>query len=249
MKGFFLICLFAAAAAQAESSKYSLEDLSKLEQQKSWSELAQHLNDIPPAQRNERWQTIAKQAALGVMEEVGNEQDHFRGLLWSEDLLSTNPSLKAHKDFMKKRGEIGLIALKDCFGHIYDTADCGEYLKKFTAKDPDNLDLWFDAGKLARSNMKHWAAVPYFKRALLKPSDKRSCKDEDVRLAIVAGMDSPETSIQKDSSALAETCWSDVKNAVVAEFSGSNSTFKQNVCPLLKSKKALGPAALASCPK
>src|SRR6185295_8269808 len=101
----------------------------------------------------------------------------------------------------------------------------------------------FSAGKLARLNLKHWAALPFFEIALNNGFDKKKfCADDDVHLAAIAGLGLPPGSKNEDrliriaQTISIETCWDSMKEAVNKEADGTTGYLHDNACTSLKKK-------------
>ncbi len=128
---------------------------------------------------------------------------------------------------------------------------CLEPLKAVMANEPQNTGFAWKAGKWARLNMRHSAAVPFFANAGLNTGDAR-CKDEDVSLAVVSGLglpgDSEKEIVQQSQDLAFQKCWPAVAGALKAELK-ENSYFSENACPGLKKKGGLSGADVKKCTK
>jgi hypothetical protein len=62
------VLFLAVAAASPAPKPYSLDDLRALAGRAAWVELAAHLDDVPPAQRDADWEKLAARTAVGLME-------------------------------------------------------------------------------------------------------------------------------------------------------------------------------------
>ena len=188
LAGLIILC---CAATRAADQSYSMTDLKTLADQSAWSELAAHLEDIRPADRSAEWHKVLEQTATGLLDQDGSTDDGYSAFSTSENLLTRFPKLKTNKTFMAKRADAGLKAFAVCFQNNYGADQCLQDMTKFVKSDAGNLDLAFKAGKLARLNLKHWAAAPFFASALNEPNNDRRCDDEDVALAVMSGLALP----------------------------------------------------------
>ena len=68
----------------------TMTDLRTLAGQQAWSELVDHLEDIPPASRTGEWQTLTQQACLGALN-VAGQRGEGEGIYVSEALLQQEP--------------------------------------------------------------------------------------------------------------------------------------------------------------
>ena len=87
-----------------------------------------------------------------------------------------------------KRNEVKVTSLQDfqkCSDELGDPDVCLAGLERYIAKHPKEA---FEAGKKARINMKAWAALPYFEKAIGAKPTPAQCKDEDVALSILSGL-------------------------------------------------------------
>src|SRR4051794_35350351 len=100
-------------------------------------------------------------------------------------LALSRPALALKVD----KGQVILDELEDyelCQRHDYDGDWCHDALKRWVKEHPADA---FKAGKMTRLKMTHWAALHFFKQAF--DQKKGDCKDEDVRLAVVSGLNLP----------------------------------------------------------
>jgi hypothetical protein len=248
----FVTTILCARAVPADERRYSQADLQALADKGAWSELIEHLGDVPPAARDARWEKVVEQAGIGALEVSTQRDDPFLGIRIGIQLVDQFPQVRESRVFMKKRNEVGLQAFDRCLNHDERIATCAPLLKAFVAQDPQDLDLAFTAGKIASKRMKRWYAASFFRTALAKPSDTRSCKDTDVRLSVVSALglgDSPEwkTPIEDARVILRDECWGDLRNAVQDAFHEAGSKVPKNSCDILKAKSALGKVDVRVC--
>jgi hypothetical protein len=238
-----LLGLCICQIGNAAESAYSMKDLRALADQGEWSELAAHLEDIRPADRNADWSKVMEQTAMGLLDEAGGANDSYSALSTRESLLMRFPKLKTNKAFMTKRADAGLNAFGVCFQNGYGADQCLQDLTKFVKNDAANLDLAFKAGKLARTNLKHWAAAPFFASALVEPSKDRRCDDEDVALAVMSGLGLPSTGYEPQYGASVklalQLCWKELKGALTEQIASNGDYFRENTCDVFKAKNAL----------
>ena len=220
-----------------------MKDLRALADQEAWGELASHLEDVRPADRGTDWNRVLEQTALGLLDHEGSASDAYSALSTSEGMLARFPKLKTNKAFMAKRSEVGLKAFSVCFQDTYGADQCLQDMTKFVKNDVNNLDLAFKAGKLARRNLKHWAAAPFFASALAEPSQDRRCDDEDVALAVVSGLSLPNTGYEPHHGASMELatrlCWQELKGPLAEQIASNGEYFRENTCAAFKVNNAL----------
>ncbi len=239
--GLLLACCYQTSSAADPA--YSMKDLRALADQGAWSELAAHLEDIRPGERGADWNAVLEQTAMGLLEQGGQASDSYSAISTTEGLIGRYPKLKAVKPFMAKRAEVGLKAYGVCFQDNYGADQCLQDLTKFVAADGKNLDLAFKAGKLARLNLKHWAAAPFFASALAEPNQDRRCDDEDVALSVMSGLGLPNKGYEPQYGAsvklASQLCWQELKGPLAEQIASNGEYFRENTCAVFKSKNAL----------
>lgn len=234
--------IFACASARAADQAYSMKDLNALADQGAWSELASHLEDIRPAERSPEWNKVLEQTATGLLDQDGSADDVYSAFSTSETLLARFPKLKTNKVFMVKRADAGLKAFAICFQNNYGADQYLQDLTRFVKSDAGNLDLAFKSGKLARLNLKHWAAAPFFASALTAPNKDRRCDDEDVALAVMSGLGLPKSGYEPQFGAsvkLAQLCWKELKAPLIEQIASNGEYFRENTCGVFKANNAV----------
>ncbi len=236
-----MICCYQIGGAA--ETEYSMKDLGALAGHGAWNELAAHLEDIRPADRGADWNKVLEQTAMGLLDQDGSANDSYTALSTSEGLLARFPKLKSSKTFMSKRADAGLKAFGVCFQDGYGADQCLQDLTKFVKNDAGNLDLAFKAGKLARVNLKHWAAAPFFASALVEPSKDRHCDDEDVVLAVMSGLALPSSGYEPQFGAsvklASQLCWKELKVPLTEQIASNGEYFRENTCHVFKAKNAV----------
>ena len=252
MKQAIALTLFVVASqatASADDKKFTLADLKELVAQKSYAEAVQHLSDVPPSERKTDWQDLAATAAGGYIGGLSND-DLVKKVLSIEEIDEKYPQLLKNTKYTKPRAEIGLKAYTACFQLDYATEECFQHALKYVDNDPTNADLAFKMGKIVRHNAFHYVAMPYFKRAIAIGKGGAMCKDEDLKLAVVAGLGLPK---DDDKAADARTvafgaCFDDLKKPILDAFKAEESGYlHDNACDPLKAKKALSADQAKGC--
>ena len=106
------------------------------------------------------------------------------------------PQLLKSAKYTRPRGELGLKGIEGCFGQTngywssYGLDNCVKLALRFVDNSNGDRVLALKVAKVARKSMNAYSAVPFFKRAL-GPKDTAACKDEDLKLAVVAGLGLP----------------------------------------------------------
>ncbi len=230
-----------SSSAFAQRKPMTMADIQALEKSESWRELAGGLGDIPPASRNATWEKITVNTALNLLSSASKSKLPGETFNMAENILEQFPQLGKNKEFMAKRGEVGVLALKDCYRQNSWWAEgCYRELVRFSERDPSNDNMQFALGKLVRLNGRHANATPYFEKALAKSATPARCDDSDVSLAVVSAMFLPDSSdIFKTQIKAAQLisekyCTSAMKPVLLKEAANSNSYYKTNACGTLK---------------
>jgi len=133
-----------------------------------------------------------------------------------------------------KKTKVILDTLDDyprCFQKNISGARCHKALTKWVQIHPEDA---FKAGKLTRLYMNHWLAIPFFE----KSTDLQdfSCKDHDLKLAVLGGLNLPMTGnekiIEASSNLAFLKCAKDLRE-VVKEAAVPDSSLFVNVCKKL----------------
>jgi hypothetical protein len=241
------LLLFSAIAHAAEE-KHSMDDLKALAGQEAWTELVQHLGDIPPAKRDEAWQKLAEQGAVGYLD---GEKNQWSAFMAADGLTKQFPTLKKSPVFMAKRGEVGLKGVETCYREDPGAyAECHKNALELIAADP-STDLAFKAGKVVRLNQNAAAAVPFFAKAMKGRKGAAECKDDDLKLAVIAGLGQPTeySDVPLAKEIASEDCFDALKDALKTEMgsSGKGSYFFTNACGFLKEHDALSGLQAKQC--
>jgi hypothetical protein len=139
-----------------------------------------------------------------------------------------------------KEGQVILDELADyelCQKRDYTGDWCHDALKRWVKQNAGDA---FKAGKMTRKAMNHWVAVPFFHQAF--EAKQGDCKDSDVKLAVLSALDLPKSQneevIAQARKIGIETCFSDMKNDLVAKAAVGSYLF-ENACKDLDAKGLL----------
>ncbi len=240
--GFASFGAFAGHAANAKESTYSMADLQALEKKGAWEELLGHAEDVAPTQRGATWEKLVEKAAIGYMQQLTTNTAAFEGVFTSQSLLKRYPHLLKSQEFMTKRGEAGKAASEICLRESYRGQHCIDMMKDFLKTSNTGADVGFAFGKITRRNQNHYVAVPFFKWALDQKKDAAMCADEDLKLAVVAGLGLPpdyENALGARQIA-ANACWDSLRPAIEKQLAENDSGYyRDNACAVMKAKGAL----------
>jgi hypothetical protein len=243
------VVVMVSSAARADDKKYTLADLKALVASKSYQEAVVHLGDISPSERSAAWLDIAAEAASGYLAGLSND-DLVTKVLSIEEIDGRYPQLLKSAKYTKVRADIGLKGYEACFAASYTLEECLQHAMKFIDADGGNADLAFRMSKLVRKSGNAYNAVPYFKKALAGKPSAAMCKDEDVKLAVVAGLGLPtDYDGAKGAREISVgACWDALKKPIIEAFIAEPSGYTHdNGCAVLKAKSALTADQAKTC--
>jgi hypothetical protein len=122
---------------------------------------------------------------------------------------------------------------------------CYDAIKRWVVDHPADS---FEAGKLVRKTMNHWAAMPFF--ATTVDSKSGHCTDKDVHLAVMSALDLPADNykdvVRQAKDIGLEKCFKEMKAEIVKEAAAEGYLFT-NTCHELVAKKLLSGAKATNC--
>jgi hypothetical protein len=221
----------------------SIADLQKLVGDGAYAEAIDHLGDIAPAQRDAKWIDVGGRAAAGAL---GAARDEI-ALALIDVIDTAYPQLIKSPVYAKPRIERGKTGLAACFADVYEGRACLAAGMRFVdaSKDPA---VTLAVAKIVRRSHDSAESLSLFVR-VAGPS---TCKDEDLVVAVVAGLDhKPDSKIATDARSVMTTCWDAVKDQVVKTFDEATkgSYVYQNACDTLVAKRLLSPLQAKRCAK
>lgn len=162
-------------------------------------------------------------------------------LIASLGLVPSAQALRADK------GQVFLDSLEDynrCQGHDYSGEFCQDALERWVSDHPDDV---FKAAKMTRLKMNSYVAVKLFAQAFDRK--KGDCKDQDVHLAVIAGLGLPESyteQVAQSKKIAFELCFDQLKDQLIKESTVGSYTFK-NSCKELDAKGLLSGLKKKKC--
>ena len=98
----------------------------------------------------------------------------------------------------------------------WDADACLEALQAYVKAHPPQA---FDAGKVVTMNLNHWAAIPFFDKALATKADPARCADQRLALAVISGLALPNEDkdnkiVAAASKILRTKCWAELQAPV-----------------------------------
>jgi hypothetical protein len=244
--------LVLSPVAAADKKPYTLADLEALVAHKSYPEAVAHLSDIAPSERTADWLAVATDAATGYIGGLSND-NLVTKVFAIEELDQAYPAILKSPKYTKVRAAIGLAAYEGCFRESYTLDECMKHAARFVEADAGNWKLALDVAKAVRRSGFAYNAVPHFRRALTGKANATVCKDDDLKLAVIAGLALPNDSdgARGALTIAGGTCWDSLGKDIVKAFDdeGESGYIHDNACDLLKSKKVLNATQARTCDK
>jgi hypothetical protein len=225
-----------------------MADLEALVKSQGWQEILDHASEVRPASRNDRWLAITSEAAQKRLASLPVDKQPLQALGFCIASVRDYPHLKKSRPFMELRAKVGLKAFPACFE--LDVGErCDGLFFEFVQADPSNRDLAFEAGKLVRRRVANLAAVPYFALALQGAAATERCKDADVALAVIAGLNAPaqRAEVAPAKQLAFGACFPALRKPLSEEVMQQREDYLKNACPGLLAKKALDGLRLRKC--
>jgi uncharacterized caspase-like protein len=232
----------------------ALAQLEALAATENWHELGAHLTEVKPTERDDRWNALVEQAALGeltplVAASSGSPDERLAAV---ERYYPAFPSLRGSQKFAALRSTIGL----DAFGRCFDDAEgaelqkCRDRLDRFVHTAPMSAELARDAGALVVHKLNHDNAAPFFAMAFEAPHGDLVCTAPELATAVIAALGSPGDTLEaKSALVLADKCWARLRTEIVAEVAREtpDSYYVHNSCPVLMKYNAVTGLREARC--
>jgi hypothetical protein len=232
----------------------AIAQLEALAATENWHELGAHLTEVKPTERDDRWNALVEQAALGELTPfaaASSGSAHER-LAAVERYYPAFPSLRGSQKFLALRSTIGL----DAFGRCFDDAQgrelqkCRDRLDRFVHTAPMSAQLAREAGVLVVHKLNHGNAAPFFAMAFEAQHGDLVCTAPELATAVIAGLDWPGNSLEtKSALLLADKCWASLQTEIVAEVARETpgSYYVHNSCPILMKYNAVTGPPAARC--
>lgn len=240
--------MLVAATAAADDRKYAIADLERLVAQSAWTEAAHHLGDIPPSKRAAAWIAVATKTAVGWA--ISSEAGDHMGLPRILELEDLYPELLASADYVTARDPVVYKLLEACMDpHIANA--CMEIAERVVKAVPGDRAFALQVAKLGRRSVPAYEALPLFALALGPNGNATVCKDEDLELAVIAGLARPEGEDALTQATLIgfAMCWSALMKPILDELDkpGVDIEFRANTCKRLDTNRRLTKRRPAAC--
>jgi hypothetical protein len=244
-----LLCSFSLAppTALGQDKRYTIDDLEALVKSAAWDEAAQHLEDIPPSRRDARWQKVVEKTAIGQLRALDDlEKRPLEAVELADAYMKRLPFLAKNRPFMQVRGELGLKGFDKCNDLSWEKEKCTDLLLPFVEADAGNIDLATRAARLRAKQGYSYHASPYWRLvAEWGKGSKKACTTELLpestlaAMALASGHEMLEPGLE-----VADLCFPYLKTRLQAGAGESRAT-RNNICPLLRKKNAVGNAKCA----
>ncbi len=232
----------------------ALAQLEALAAAENWHELGQRLTEVKPTERDDRWNALVEQAALGELTPLatassGTPDERLAAI---ERYYPAFPSLRGSQKFAALRSTIGLDAFGRCFDDARGAAlqKCRDRLDRFVHTAPMSAQLAREAGVLVVHKLNHGNAAPFFAMAFEAPHGELACTAPELATAVIAGLDWPGDALEaKSALVLADKCWASLRTEIVAEVAREtqDSYYVHNSCPILMKYNAVTGLPAARC--
>ncbi len=232
------------AAAGARQAGTTMADLDALASAQNWAELHDRLTDISPSARDDHWNELVEQAALGELAAQtapgGSAAELFAALA---RYYPKFPSLAKSPKFLKLRAKVGLQAFRGCFNEQRDGGfKCRNKLERFLHAAPVSVDLALDAAHMIGRGFNRQASPIFYAMGVGLPGGQAICTDSELQYDLVRALGMPPDYREvKAALKVAEKCWDTVKQALAAEVARVSSTayYMASTCPILIQHNAL----------
>jgi hypothetical protein len=205
--------------------------------------LHDRLTEISPAARDEHWNSLVEQAALGELAAQavpgGSAAERFAAL---ERYYPKFPSLAHSAKFLALRASVGLAAFERCFDERRDEFKCRNDLERFVHGAPVTAELALGAAHLIGVKFNRQVAPLFYALGVDAPGGQAICTDSELPHDLIRALGLPANYREaKEARTLAEKCWDAVKPAVAANVAKEvgDSYYMDNACPALIQHNAL----------
>ncbi|MBK8012625.1 MAG: hypothetical protein IPK13_14840 [Deltaproteobacteria bacterium] len=249
MSAIALATLAASASANA-GDKYTAADIQALVNEENWTEVLEHLSDIPPTKRDASWKTALEKAAVGHLTSVLASDQGYSSLGTADVLIGRYAALKKSQAFMKLRQDSGLKYFEQCFNNRYSGPECAEGLISFVKTDPTNDELAFRAGQMARMGAGYGPAAVLFEIAFKTKARRKDCGDRQVVIATtmtLGNLQEGDVPFEAAKKVAFDYCYDALKKDLLSEFNEASTYYLKATCPTLTKKKALTAFQTALC--
>ncbi|MCE9672608.1 hypothetical protein LY474_32850 [Myxococcus stipitatus] len=217
----------------------TLEDLRALAVQKSWVELLERAEEIPPASRSDTWRALVTEAATAEVESATalDDKDPFATVRKARALGQRYAFLAKAPGFSSARDARGLKDLERCLKS--ERSGCMDTYRELAGDASTETTL--QAARLVKRGHFAYVAMPLFASAMRGGKETGACKDEELAEAVLAALDLPATDARAgDARKVAfDWCWPALGARLKAATVGASSYFLANTCQPMRTRNAL----------
>ncbi|WP_237077295.1 hypothetical protein [Myxococcus xanthus] len=234
-----MVLAYLLAAPVLARPAATLEDLRALAVQKSWAELLERAEEVPPAARTDTWRALVTEAATAEVESAmaPDDKDPFATARKARALGQRYAFLAKAPGFASARDARGLKDLERCLE--LERSGCIDTYRELTGDASAETTL--QAARLVKRGHFAYVAMPLFASAVRGGKEAGACKDEALAEAVLAALDLPSTDARAgDARKVAfEWCWSALGARLKSATVGASSYFLANTCQPMRARKAL----------
>jgi hypothetical protein len=243
---FAFVCIFSFCTLAIADDEYpdapdkptTLTELEEMALQKSWGELQLRLDEIPPADRGTRWESLVEKAAVGRLAEADALAEGAADTL-ALDLESKFPLLLKKQGYLENRSQIALKAFDRCYARYGMTEECTERIVTFATAPPRSPEFaWKGAQLIAKRSKTASDAMPLMQLAMTEETKKTICASEPFSRAALAALETgkvPDRAIATEM--IQSKCWASVQPAFEKALrKDRNPAFLDTACPIAKGK-------------
>nr|WP_254623571.1 hypothetical protein [Myxococcus sp. CA033] len=167
----------------------TLEDLRGLAVQKSWAELLERAEALPPTTRSDTWRALVTEAATAEVESatVLDDKDPFAMARKARALGQRYAFLATAPGFLSARDARGLKDLERCLA--LERSGCIDTYRELAGDA--SAETMLQAARLVKRGHFAYVAMPLFASAVRGGKEAGACKDEALAEAVLAARDLP----------------------------------------------------------
>lgn len=218
-----------------------LDELEIAARKRAWAEVVMRLPEVPPKQRDRRFERLVEEASENYLSELATEGGSGLDQI-AERLLQDFPSLRKSASFVSRRNGFGLASVETCYDLNKDTTECDVRLKSLVESDAGNPGFVLQAGRLAALRSGPGAALGVLSLGMGQAGQFSLCEDPSVRATLLDGLALPDGDASRLAIEMAAgACFPSVKKGLgeaLDRAPASKSHFRAHACEALKRRGA-----------
>ncbi|MCC6337380.1 MAG: hypothetical protein IT380_25710 [Myxococcales bacterium] len=231
-----VVALGLGLVARADKT-WTLDDLKALDASRSYAELVEHAEDLPPKSRADEWKALVARAAAAVVSSTEDSpKQPFAGADRGVALSKRFQFLSADAGFQAAVEVSALSSMKKC---APTGADClALVMPAVPLHRPASL---VELGKALRAGRRPTAPMTLFARAIGSTVDHPACREAAVQEATVASLEfKPDEELASAARKVAfDACWKAMEKPLKAALVHASDALRRNACAPMRAKKAL----------